>query len=80
MMFKGTSNTQPGEFSKKIKEVGGSENAFTGRDFTGYYQKIHKDFLELSLKLESDRMSNLVFNFNSKKSKNLKKEVQLEEQ
>ena len=41
MMFKGTSNTQPGEFSKKIKEVGGSENAFTGRDFTGYYQKIH---------------------------------------
>ncbi len=76
MMFKGTSNTQPGEFSKKIKEVGGSENAFTGRDFTGYYQKIHKDFLELSLKLESDRMSNLVFNENELKSE---KEVVKEE-
>ena len=61
MMFKGTKNTSPGEFSKKIKEVGGSENAFTGRDFTGYYQKVHKDYLELSLKLESDRMTNLIF-------------------
>ena len=61
MMFKGTKNTQPGDFSKRIKEVGGSENAFTGRDFTGYYQKIHKDYLELSLKLESDRMSNILF-------------------
>ena len=61
LMFKGTKNTKPGEFSKKIKEIGGSENAFTGRDFTGYYQKVHKDHLELSLRLESDRMQNLVF-------------------
>ena len=52
LMFKGTKNTKPGEFSRKIKEIGGSENAFTGRDFTGYYQKVHKDYLELSLRLE----------------------------
>ena len=61
LMFKGTKNTKPGEFSRKIKQIGGSENAFTGRDFTGYYQKVHKDYLELCLKLESDRMRNLVF-------------------
>jgi len=61
LMFKGTKNLEPGEFSKRIKEIGGSENAFTGRDFTGYYQKVHKDYLELCLKLESDRMQNLVF-------------------
>ena len=61
LMFKGTKNLKPGEFSKRIKEIGGSENAFTGRDFTGYYQKVHKDYLELCLKLESDRMQNLVF-------------------
>ena len=61
MMFKGTKNTKPGDFSKRIKEVGGSENAFTGRDFTGYYQKTHKDYLELCLKLESDRMFNTLF-------------------
>ena len=61
LMFKGTKNTKPGEFSRKIKQIGGSENAFTGRDFTGYYQKVHKDYLELCLELESDRMRNLVF-------------------
>ena len=61
LMFKGTKNMKPGEFSKKIKQIGGSENAFTGRDFTGYYQKVHKDYLELCLELESDRMRNLVF-------------------
>ena len=72
MMFKGTTNTSPGEFSKIIKEAGGSENAFTGRDFTGYYQKIHKDYLELCLKLESDRMSNLVF-----REDEFKKEVEV---
>ena len=76
MMFKGTSNTKPGEFSRKIKEIGGTENAFTGRDFTGYFQKIHKDFLELSLMLESDRMSNLVFDQNELKNE---KEVVKEE-
>ena len=72
MMFKGTTNTSPGEFSKIIKEAGGSENAFTGRDFTGYYQKIHKDYLELCLKLESDRMANLVF-----RDDEFKKEVEV---
>jgi len=61
LMFKGTKTMNPGEFSRKIKQIGGSENAFTGRDFTGYYQKVHKDYLEICLELESDRMNNLVF-------------------
>ena len=61
LMFKGTKTMKPGEFSRKIKQIGGSENAFTGRDFTGYYQKVHKDYLELCLELESDRMNNLIF-------------------
>ena len=61
LMFKGTKTMSPGEFSRKIKQIGGSENAFTGRDFTGYYQKVHKDYLEICLELESDRMNNLVF-------------------
>ena len=59
MMFKGTKNTKPGEFSKEIKKIGGTENAFTGKDFTGYYQKVHKDYIELCIKFESDRMTNL---------------------
>jgi len=61
MMFKGTRTTNAGEFSEKVKKVGGTENAFTGRDFTGYFQKVHKDHLEMCLKMESDRMRNLVF-------------------
>ena len=44
MMFKGTSNTQPGEFSKKIKEVGGSENAFTGETLQAITKKFIKIF------------------------------------
>lgn len=61
MMFKGTKTTEPGEFSAKIKKIGGTENAFTGRDFTGYFQKTHKNYLELCLKMEADRMRNLIF-------------------
>ena len=61
MMFKGTKTTEPGEFSAKIKKIGGTENAFTGRDFTGYFQKTHKSYLELCLKMEADRMRNLIF-------------------
>jgi len=68
MMFKGTENTKPGEFSREIKKIGGTENAFTGKDFTGYYQKVHKDYIELCLKLESDRMINLNLSENDLKS------------
>ena len=45
MMFKGTKKIKSGEFSKTIKNLGGRENAFTGRDFTGYYQRVHKKHL-----------------------------------
>ncbi len=68
MMFKGTKNTKAGEFSKEIKKIGGTENAFTGKDFTGYYQKVHKDHIELCLKFESDRMINLDLSENDLKS------------
>lgn len=59
MMFKGTSNYPPGEFSRIIAANGGRENAFTGRDYTAYYQHLEKSRLEISLKLESDRMRHL---------------------
>ena len=61
MMFKGTEKFAAGEFSSAIKKIGGTENAFTGRDFTGYYQKVSKDFLSMCLKYEADRMTNLQF-------------------
>lgn len=60
MMFKGTHNYKAGEFSRIIAENGGSENAFTTYDYTGYYQKLNNDKLALSFELESDRMKNLL--------------------
>ena len=60
MMFKGTKNHANGEFSKIIAARGGKENAFTSRDFTGYYQNLNAKHLAVSFKLEADRMRNLV--------------------
>jgi zinc protease len=59
MMFKGTSTLGPGEFSRRVAAIGGRENAFTSRDYTGYYQLIHRDRLAEVMALESDRMANL---------------------
>ena len=59
MMFKGTPDYPAGRFSEIIAENGGRENAFTGRDYTAYYQFLGKDRLEIAIKLEADRMRNL---------------------
>lgn len=60
MMFKGTEKVPGGEFSKRIAAVGGRDNAFTSRDYTAYFQQLHKRHLPLAMELESDRMRNLV--------------------
>ena len=59
MMFKGTQKHAAGEFSRIIAENGGRENAFTGRDFTAYFQQLEKSRLPISFELEADRMRNL---------------------
>ena len=60
LMFKGTSNHKAGEFGAKVSEIGGSENAFTTYDYTGYYQTVSPDALETMMSFEADRMRNLV--------------------
>ena len=59
MMFKGTKKTPAGQFSRLIAAAGGKENAFTGMDYTCYFQQLEKSHLPLSFKLEADRMTNL---------------------
>ena len=59
MMFKGTDDYPAGEFSRIISENGGSENAFTSKDYTAYFQRLEKSRLPVSFELESDRMRNL---------------------
>jgi len=61
MMFKGTKDYKVGEFSAIIARNGGSENAFTSKDYTAYYQKMHKSKLALAIKMEADRMRHLTF-------------------
>ena len=58
MLFKGTATLGPGEFSRRVAALGGRENAFTGRDFTGYHQQIPADRLEDVMRLEADRFAN----------------------
>ena len=59
LMFKGTDTMAPGEFSRTVEDNGGSDNAFTSWDFTGYFQRIAADRLELVMRMEADRMRNL---------------------
>ena len=59
MMFKGTKRIPAGQFSRMIAAAGGKENAFTGQDYTCYFQQLEKSHLPLSMKLEADRMANL---------------------
>lgn len=58
MMFKGTPTVKTGEFSRRVAALGGRENAFTAKDYTGYYQQIPSNRLEDVMKLEADRLAN----------------------
>ncbi|MEM6903295.1 MAG: pitrilysin family protein [Pseudomonadota bacterium] len=60
LMFKGTERLGPGEFSEIIAAVGGTENAFTSYDYTGYFQIVAKEHLPTVMEFEADRMTNLV--------------------
>jgi zinc protease len=72
LMFKGTPNVPGGEFSRLIAANGGDENAFTSRDYTAYFQTLEKDRLEISFRLEADRMRQLLL-----KPEDVSKEAQV---
>lgn len=59
LMFKGTKTLKPGEFSRIVKKLGGNDNAFTGQDYTAYFQTIARQHLDKMLTMEADRMVNL---------------------
>ena len=59
LLFKGTEKLEPGEFSEIVKANGGTDNAFTSYDYTGYFQRIAADRLGLMMEMEADRMKNI---------------------
>ncbi len=60
LMFKGTAKNPGAAFSKDVAEIGGQENAFTGSDYTGFYQRVPRQHLKEMMALEADRMTGLV--------------------
>jgi zinc protease len=60
LMFRGTKETAPGEFSRIVSANGGRENAATSSDYTVFYQTVAADRLETVMKLEAERMHDLM--------------------
>ncbi len=61
MMFQGTKTHPQGQFADIITAHGGELNAFTSYDFTGYYESLPADQIEIAFQLEADRMRNIDF-------------------
>lgn len=59
IMFKGTENTAPEEYSKIIQRNGGRTNAFTSQDNTTYFATLASDRVGVVIDLEADRLANL---------------------
>jgi zinc protease len=57
MMFKGTPTVKAGDFSRQVAALGGRENAFTSKDYTGFFQQIPANRLEQVMQLEADRFA-----------------------
>ncbi len=57
MMFKGSQALAPGEFSRRVAALGGQENAFTNRDYTGYYQQVPAQRLPDVMQMEAERFA-----------------------
>jgi len=59
LMFKGTAKYGPKVFSRTVQKAGGSENAFTSRDYTAYFENGPQTELKRWLEMEADRMQGL---------------------
>lgn len=60
LMFKGTAKVPDGDFSLTVKKMGGTDNAFTGHDYTAYYQNVPREHLAKVMEMEADRMQGLL--------------------
>ena len=59
LMFDGTTNLSPDEFSNYIVRSGGQDNAYTTEDATVFWETFPSTELPVALWLEADRMHNL---------------------
>ena len=62
MMFKGTEKYPDAlSLATALDAVGGEFNAFTSKEYTGYYIKLRADKLEIALEILSDMLLNSTF-------------------
>ena len=59
IMFKGTEQVAPEEYSKIIQRNGGRTNAFTSQDTTTYFAMLASDRVGVVIDLEADRLAHL---------------------
>ncbi|MFP3866683.1 MAG: M16 family metallopeptidase [Desulfobacteraceae bacterium] len=59
MMFRGSKELGPEEFSQVIQAKGGEVNAFTTSDNTSYFENLPAAHLELAARLEAERLVHL---------------------
>lgn len=61
LMFSGTPANPAGSYERAVSRLGGEQNAFTTRDYTGYYATVPKEALEPMMQMEADRLLNMKF-------------------
>lgn len=60
LMFKETKNTPEGVFDRTLEAMGARVNAATWLDWTYYYEDVPSANLETVIRLEADRMQNMI--------------------
>ena len=77
LMFQGSENFND-EYFKPLSPIGAAVNGTTSNDRTNYYERVPREYLELALWLESDRMENLLPALSQKKLDNQREVVKNE--
>ncbi|MCK4225026.1 MAG: insulinase family protein, partial [candidate division Zixibacteria bacterium] len=62
MLFKGTKKRTAKEIASSLESVGGSLNAFTGREHTCYFARVLDEHTDIALDVLSDILKNPLFN------------------
>lgn len=74
LMFGGSANVK--NFDEELEKAGGRSNAWTGNDFTNFYDILPAQNIETALRIESDRMLSPLLN---SEALNVQRAVVLEE-
>jgi zinc protease len=61
LMFRGSTHLRPDAHAAYVAAVGGQAGAFTDEDATRYVNTLPADHLDLAIRLEAERMRNLMF-------------------